>query len=79
MERSHRLVQVEDYEQFVGAEAVERVRDKAQPLQGLHAEIIYHFRCAQCRRNVQNLIFETLASFFTQIRIAAGEMYCLDS
>ena len=79
MERSHRLVQVEDYEQFVGTEAVERVREKAKPLRGLHAEIIYHFRCAQCRRNVQDLIFETLASFFTQIRIAAGEMYCFDS
>lgn len=36
MERSHRLVQVEDYEQFVGAEMIERVREKARPLQGLH-------------------------------------------
>ncbi len=36
MERSHRLVQVEDYEQFVGAEMIERVREKAKPLQGLH-------------------------------------------
>ena len=29
MAKSHRLVQVEDYEQFVGTEAVERVREKA--------------------------------------------------
>ncbi len=36
MAKSHRLVQVEDYEQFVGTEAVERVREKARPLQGLH-------------------------------------------
>jgi len=36
MAKSHRLVQVEDYEQFVGAEMVERVREKARPLQGLH-------------------------------------------
>ena len=36
MERSHRLVQIEDYEQFVGAEMIERVREKARPLRGLH-------------------------------------------
>ena len=36
MIRSHRLVQVEDYEQFVGTEMIERVREKARPLQGLH-------------------------------------------
>jgi trehalose synthase len=31
----HRLIQVEDYEQFVGAETVARVMQKASPLQGL--------------------------------------------
>ena len=36
MIKSHRLVQVEDYEQFVGAEMIERVREKARPLRGLH-------------------------------------------
>ena len=61
----------------VGERAVSGLTNSlARPLQGRHAEITYHFRCAQCRRNVQNLIFETLASFFTQIRIAANEMYC---
>jgi len=35
MER-HRTIQVEDYEKFVGAETVERIREKAKPLQGLH-------------------------------------------
>lgn len=31
-----KLVQIEDYEQFVGAETVERVREKAKPLKDLH-------------------------------------------
>jgi len=31
-----RIVQVEDYEQFVGAETIRRIREKAKPLQGLH-------------------------------------------
>jgi len=31
-----RIVQVEDYEQFVGAETIERIREKAKPLQDLH-------------------------------------------
>lgn len=31
-----RIVQVEDYEQFVGAETIERIRQKAKPLQDLH-------------------------------------------
>jgi trehalose synthase len=31
-----RLVQVEDYERFIGAEAVERIRRKARPLLDLH-------------------------------------------
>jgi trehalose synthase len=35
MMEHHRLVQVEDYESLVGAETVERIRRKAQPLQGL--------------------------------------------
>ncbi len=30
------IVQIEDYEQFVGAETIERIREKAKPLQGLH-------------------------------------------
>ena len=36
MAEKHRVVQVEDYEQFVGAEVVERVKEKARPLQDLH-------------------------------------------
>jgi len=31
-----RIVQVEDYEQFVGAETIERIKQKAKPLQDLH-------------------------------------------
>jgi trehalose synthase len=36
MTEKHRIVQVEDYEQFVGVEVVERVKEKARPLQDLH-------------------------------------------
>ncbi len=36
MAGDYRLVQVEDYEQFVGAETVARVKGKAEPLQDLH-------------------------------------------
>ncbi len=32
----HRILQVEDYEKFVGAETIERLREKARPLQNLH-------------------------------------------
>ncbi|MBW2039808.1 MAG: glycosyltransferase [Deltaproteobacteria bacterium] len=36
MMKHQKMVQVEDYEQFVGAETIERIRDKAKPLQDLH-------------------------------------------
>ncbi len=32
----HRITQLEDYEQFVGAETIERIREKARPVQDLH-------------------------------------------
>jgi len=32
----HRTIQIEDYQQFVGTAAIERIRKKAEPLQGLH-------------------------------------------
>jgi trehalose synthase len=35
MQRHHRIHHVEDYERFVGAETVDRVRNKAEPLRGL--------------------------------------------
>jgi trehalose synthase len=35
MQRHHRIHQIEDYGRFVGAETVERVRNKAEPLRGL--------------------------------------------
>ena len=36
MVERHRIVQIEDYERFVGAETVERIREKAKPLQDIH-------------------------------------------
>jgi trehalose synthase len=35
MQRHHRIHQIEDYECFVGAETIDRVRHKAEPLRGL--------------------------------------------
>jgi len=32
----HRITQLEDYEQFAGSEAIERIREKAEQLQDLH-------------------------------------------
>jgi trehalose synthase len=32
----YRIIQIEDYRKFVGAETIERIREKAKPLQGLH-------------------------------------------
>ena len=34
--KQHRIVQVEDYEKYVGSQTVERIRKKARPLQDLH-------------------------------------------
>jgi hypothetical protein len=36
MFRHHPLIRAEDYAPFIGAEAVERIRQKAKPLQGVH-------------------------------------------
>jgi trehalose synthase len=36
MSEQRRIVQVEDYEQFVGRETIERIKDKAKTLQHLH-------------------------------------------
>ena len=36
MTYKYRIIQVEDYEKFVGAETIERIREKARPLKGLH-------------------------------------------
>jgi len=36
MLKNHRITQIEDYEQFVGAEAIERIMKKAKSLQYLH-------------------------------------------
>lgn len=36
MRRNSRIIQVDDYEPLVGAETVQRVKDKAKPLQNIH-------------------------------------------
>ena len=32
----HKIIQVGDYKQYVGAEKIERIRKKAEPLKDLH-------------------------------------------
>ena len=34
--RHHKIIQIEDYTRFVGAETIKRIKEKAKPLQGLH-------------------------------------------
>ena len=34
--QDNKIIQVEDYKRFVGAETIERVREKVKPLQDLH-------------------------------------------
>src|SRR5438552_3594360 len=36
MQRHSRIHQIEDYERFVGAETIDRIHKKAEPLRGLH-------------------------------------------
>jgi trehalose synthase len=36
MAREHAISSLEDYEQFIGRDAVERIREKAKPLRGMH-------------------------------------------
>ena len=35
MMKHHQLIQVEDYRPLVGADAIERIREKARPLRGM--------------------------------------------
>ena len=37
MKKDHHIVSVEDYEQYVGSETVDRIYSKAKPLQDVHA------------------------------------------
>lgn len=34
--KKYRSIQVEDYRQFIGTEAIQRIKQKAEPLQGIH-------------------------------------------
>jgi len=37
MKKHSRIIRVEDYERFIGAESVDRIMHKAKPLKGYHA------------------------------------------
>jgi trehalose synthase len=68
MYRHSRLIQIEDYAPFIGAEAVERIRQKAKPLQGLH---IAHVNSTYYGGGVATLL-DSLTSLMSSVGIKTG-------
>jgi trehalose synthase len=68
MFRHNRLIRVEDYAPFIGAEAVERIRQKAKPLQGLH---VAHVNSTYYGGGVATLL-DSLTSLMNSVGIRTG-------
>jgi trehalose synthase len=68
MYRHSRLIQIEDYAPFIGAEAVDRIRQKAKPLQGLH---IAHVNSTYYGGGVATLL-DSLTSLMSSVGIKTG-------
>jgi len=68
MFRHNRLIQIEDYVPFIGAEAVERIRQKAKPLQGLH---VAHVNSTYYGGGVATLL-DSLTSLMSSVGIKTG-------
>jgi trehalose synthase len=68
MFRHNRLIRVEDYAPFIGAEAVERIRQKAKPLQGLH---VAHVNSTYYGGGVATLL-DSLTSLMNSAGIRTG-------
>ncbi|HEV8725622.1 MAG TPA: glycosyltransferase [Candidatus Binatia bacterium] len=68
MFRYRPLIQVEDYAPFIGAEAVERIRQKAKPLQGLH---VTHVNSTYYGGGVAMLL-DSLTSLMSSVGIKTG-------
>jgi len=68
MFRHTRLIQIEDYAPLIGAEAVERIRQKAKPLQGLH---VAHMNSTYYGGGVATLL-DSLTSLMSSVGIETG-------
>jgi trehalose synthase len=68
MFRHQRLISVEDYAPLIGAEAVERIREKARPLQGLH---VAHVNSTYYGGGVATLL-DSLTSLMSSVGIKTG-------
>jgi trehalose synthase len=68
MFRHNRLIRVEDYAPFIGAQAVERIRQKAKPLQGLH---VAHVNSTYYGGGVATLL-DSLTSLMNSVGIRTG-------
>jgi trehalose synthase len=68
MFRHRPLIQVEDYAPFIGAEAIERIRQKAKPLQGLH---VTHVNSTYYGGGVAMLL-NSLTSLMSSVGIKTG-------
>lgn len=68
MFRHNRLIQIEDYAPFIGAEAVERIRRKAKRLQGLH---VAHVNSTYYGGGVATLL-DSLTSLMSSVGIKTG-------
>ena len=68
MFRYRPLIRVEDYAPFIGAEAVERIREKAKPLQGLH---VIHVNSTYYGGGVA-MVLDSLTSLMNSVGIKTG-------
>src|SRR5919198_4445881 len=68
MPRHRRLIQIEDYALFIGAEAVERILEKVKPLQGLH---VSHVNSTYYGGGVAMLL-DSLTSLMSSVGIKTG-------
>jgi trehalose synthase len=68
MFRHNRLIQIEDYAPFIGTEAVERIRQKAKPLRGLH---VAHVNSTYYGGGVATLL-DSLTSLMSSVGIKTG-------
>ncbi|MBD3291150.1 glycosyltransferase [candidate division KSB1 bacterium] len=68
MKTNHKISQVEDYEQYIGSEAVDRIRRKAQPLSDLH---IVHVNSTYYGGGVAE-IMSSLVLLFNSLGIKTG-------
>jgi trehalose synthase len=68
MSSEHRLVTVEDYERFVGSETIERVREKAKPLERMH---LAHLNSTYYGGGVANLL-SSLTLLMNSVGIKTG-------